>query len=424
MAKKVLIVDDNKMYRDAFKRNLQINGYEVYEAENSDEALQNIEVYDPQVMVTDLDMRTRTEGLVLIKEAKRVKPTMPIVMISAVGTFEEGGLATQFGATYVIAKSNIEEEMEKLYKLIDNSIEKYEKIQSSLKKLNELKSLYYNEGKRDLVLELANILNDKNVDEFVKSETFDFLLTVQGGDIVQGTTREMTKIPGGVGEVTAESLNKRILSEIPEFDTLEEESKQAFRTAEFLFMQQDKFSRDIDFSRNIGFSYCFSVENETKARMKKRLAKFLSSKETMELVNAMYDRGLGHVDLFFHQTILQIQRGREMEFTIDNVKQTLERIIEHESRYKPDGLKAIGILIICFGRNYKLKTAKKEFEVENPLGIKGLDGNDQSIDLAELLINLQHFRNPYIHPEISEMEKTTIIREATVKCLKMICKLQ
>ena len=71
-----------------------------------------------------------------------------------------------------------------------------------------------------------------------------------------------------------------------------------------------------------------------------------------------------------------------------------------------------------------LKTAKKEFEVENPLGIKGLDGNDQSIDLAELLINLQHFRNPYIHPEISEMEKTTIIREATVKCLKMICKLQ
>ena len=424
MAKKVLIVDDNKMYREAFKRNLQINGYDVYEAENSDEALQQIEINEPQVLVTDLDMRTRTEGLVLIKEAKRVKPTMPIVMISAVGTFEEGALATQYGATYVIAKSNIEEEMEKLYKIIDFSIDKYEKIQASLKRLNELKSLYYNEGKRDFGLELMNILNDRSVDEFVKSEAFDFLLTVQGNEIIKSSALEMQKIPEGVEAITAVTLNRRILSEIPEFDTMEEESKQAFRTAEFLFMQQDKFSGDIDFSRNIGFSYCFSVENETKARMKKRLAKFLSSKETMELVNAMYDRGLGHVDLFFHQTILQIQRGREMEFTIDNVKQTLERIIEHEARYKPDGLKAIGILIICFGRNYRLKTAKKEFNVENPLGIKGLDGDDQAIDLAELLINLQHFRNPYIHPEISEMEKTTKIREATVKCLQMICKLQ
>ena len=39
----VLIVDDNQNYRQAFTRNLLLEGYEVFEAEDSDEALEYLE---------------------------------------------------------------------------------------------------------------------------------------------------------------------------------------------------------------------------------------------------------------------------------------------------------------------------------------------------------------------------------------------
>ena len=38
---------------------------------------------------------------------------------------------------------------------------------------------------------------------------------------------------------------------------------------------------------------------------------------------------------------------------------------------------------------------------------------------AELLVNLQHYRNPYIHPEISDMEKLSIIRDTAFECLNL-----
>ena len=39
MTTKVLIVDDNDLYRKAFRRNLLLQNYDVVEAENADEAL-------------------------------------------------------------------------------------------------------------------------------------------------------------------------------------------------------------------------------------------------------------------------------------------------------------------------------------------------------------------------------------------------
>ena len=95
-----------------------------------------------------------------------------------------------------------------------------------------------------------------------------------------------------------------------------------------------------------------------------------------------------------------------MEITTDNVKQTFERITQHQKSYKPDGLKAVGIVLFCFGRTYSIKTAKKTINVNNPLNLKVNDGDDQKIEeLARNLIGLQHYRNPFIHPEISDMQK-------------------
>jgi len=65
--------------------------------------------------------------------------------------------------------------------------------------------------------------------------------------------------------------------------------------------------------------------------------KFLNNKDCYKLINELLDKKTGHVDLFYHQYLLRFQQGKEFDFTIDNVKQTFQRIQEHQSHYKPDG---------------------------------------------------------------------------------------
>jgi hypothetical protein len=197
---------------------------------------------------------------------------------------------------------------------------------------------------------------------------------------------------------------------------------ESLRSAEVLYQEEQRNSLAVDFSRSIGFSYCFSVENEAKVRLRKKLLRLFSSEKTYEFIAQFVDSKLNDLDLFFHQYILRLQQQYPFEFTTDNVKQTLTRIKQFEQCYKPDGLKALGIVILCFGRAYEFKGMKGPVNVNNPLGLKGLE-NDEVISFARQLVLLQHHRNPYIHPEISEMEKLSKLRETAFNCLRYICRL-
>ncbi len=107
--------------------------------------------------------------------------------------------------------------------------------------------------------------------------------------------------------------------------------------------------------------------------------------------------------------MLRVQREHTFDITIDNVYQTLMRLAEHQGRYKPDGHKALGIVLLCFCRAYA--------------DLHGL-GDAEMIDFARLLTNLQHYRNPYIHPEISEMEKLSNIRQTSFDCLNIMARIE
>ena len=93
---RVLLVDDNAMYRSAFRRNLALRDYEVVEAENGDEAARLFQESQPDVVITDLSMGTPREGLDVIRSIKQLDPLTPVVMISAVGTFEDPGVSAAF----------------------------------------------------------------------------------------------------------------------------------------------------------------------------------------------------------------------------------------------------------------------------------------------------------------------------------------
>ena len=135
--KRILLVDDNPSYRSAVTRNLTMAGYHVIEAEHADEGMTKIQTDDPQAIITDLDMRTHDEGLHFIKEVKQRYPHIPMILISAVGTFDEGALARQYGAMFVLSKSRIDAEIDTLYKRLDQIYEHFQHLTILRDRLDE-----------------------------------------------------------------------------------------------------------------------------------------------------------------------------------------------------------------------------------------------------------------------------------------------
>lgn len=416
----VLIVDDNETYRTAFRRNLMLRDYDVLEAEHAEDALRVLDKDQADIVVTDLSMRTPTEGLDLIRSIKQVDPLLPVVLISAVGTFEEGSLAKELGADRVLMKQKLDEQIEDLYDAIDSAKERSGRLRSDRRWIEDVVAKGDGIGEQETG-KLRELIATPNQHPVIMAEAYDALAMATEGEIRRSLAQELES-----AEATAlEAVDKELKEALPEFGRFAPETQKELRTAEFFFQRQENSPKNqsVDFSRNIGFSYCFAVENEAKVRLRKRLQKFLADKTSVRLIKQLIDNRSGQLDLFYHQYLLRLEQQISFDFTVDNVRQVFQRILEHESRYKPDGLKALGIMVVCFGRDYKVKTLKSEVKVDNPLHLKAFDSDQEVLRFAHLLVSLQHLRNPYIHPEISEMEKVSKIRETALECLKAISRL-
>lgn len=416
---KVLLVDDNALYRAAFRRNLLLNNYDVTEAENGEEAVKVWQESRPDVVITDLSMRTPSEGLDVIRSLKQLDPLLPVVMISAVGTFEEGAEAQRLGAERVLSKAKIDDQIEELYKALESAGAASARNRECRREIEvilaEPENVPAGTGQR-----LRVILADAKLHPVVRQEAFDALMLSMAAD----ARRSADSSSGDERQAGFAEVDARLAQVIPDYAKFSPESLKELRTAEFFF-HQPAASRPqgADFSRNTGFSYCFAVENEAKVRLRKRLQKFLSTAENIHMIRRLIDTRSGQLDVFFHQYLLRLHQQIPFDFTIDNVRQVLSRVLEHEVRYRPDGLKALGILLVCFGRDYNLRAMRENIHIANPLGIRGFESDMHLLRFAHLLVSLQHYRNPYIHPEISEMEKISKIRETAIQCLKEMPKL-
>jgi DNA-binding NtrC family response regulator len=99
----ILIVDDEKKMRHILQLMLEREGFKAEQAENGKEALGMLQKKEFGVVITDLKM-PEMDGLTLLEEAKKVKPDVPIVVITAHGTIESAVQAMQKGAIDFITK--------------------------------------------------------------------------------------------------------------------------------------------------------------------------------------------------------------------------------------------------------------------------------------------------------------------------------
>ncbi|AQW21147.1 DNA-binding response regulator [Lentilactobacillus curieae] len=102
MAKKILVVDDEKPIVDIEKFNLNKEGYDVYVAYDGEEALEQVNEVDPDLIILDL-MLPKVDGLEVAREVRKTKDT-PIIMVTAKDSELDKVLGLELGADDYVTK--------------------------------------------------------------------------------------------------------------------------------------------------------------------------------------------------------------------------------------------------------------------------------------------------------------------------------
>ena len=117
---KVLIVEDNDRFRQAFKDNLQIVSPDLHiqEAVEGKECLEKVETFRPQLVFMDIRLPGEN-GLSLTRKIKANHPEMLVVVLTSYDNPEYRDAALQSGASRFVSKDSLNfEEMAALIKSI------------------------------------------------------------------------------------------------------------------------------------------------------------------------------------------------------------------------------------------------------------------------------------------------------------------
>ena len=120
---KVLLVEDNRIYREAFKDNLlqHFPAMSIVEAENADQALQKIKATPPNLIFMDIRL-PGMNGLQLTQRVKKDFPKMPVVILTGYDLPEYREAAIQYGADGFLVKESLKwKDVEALVKSIEQS---------------------------------------------------------------------------------------------------------------------------------------------------------------------------------------------------------------------------------------------------------------------------------------------------------------
>jgi two-component system NtrC family response regulator len=110
MKRTILIAEDEEKMRRVLEVNLQ-DQYRILLAKDGAEALRIFSENEVNLLLTDMRMPER-DGLSLLHEVKRLRPEIPVVLITAYGTIESAVNAMKEGATDYLLKPIKMEEVE------------------------------------------------------------------------------------------------------------------------------------------------------------------------------------------------------------------------------------------------------------------------------------------------------------------------
>ena len=99
----VLVVDDEEPIRNALRKFLKQQQFEVHTAGSADEALQQLRLHKITLMLSDIRM-PGTSGVDLVPQALEIEPNLAILMLTAVNDATSAALCMQRGAMDYLTK--------------------------------------------------------------------------------------------------------------------------------------------------------------------------------------------------------------------------------------------------------------------------------------------------------------------------------
>ena len=87
-ATNLLIADDDKLTRDAYELVMQKEGYTVRLAEDGEDAVDLVVKFPIHLVLLDFHM-PRKDGLETLREIKKIKPALPVIMTSGSANEED-----------------------------------------------------------------------------------------------------------------------------------------------------------------------------------------------------------------------------------------------------------------------------------------------------------------------------------------------
>ena len=100
---RILVVDDEASIRDLLAKTLALAEYEVDVAPDGRSALERMRLYPYDLLIADLKM-PGIDGLTVIKEAKRYKTDLPVIIITGFSTESSAIEAVNLGVAGYLTK--------------------------------------------------------------------------------------------------------------------------------------------------------------------------------------------------------------------------------------------------------------------------------------------------------------------------------
>jgi DNA-binding NtrC family response regulator len=153
----VLIVDDEEEIRESIELLLNSEGLSTDTAANGEEGLRKIEENFYDAVLLDL-MLPRKSGMEVQKDIKRIDPTLPVIIITAIGALETAVTAIKEGSFDYITKpwNN-----EKLVVIVGNAIKQRQLMSENLQLRRALKERFgYSNiiGKSEKILRVLDLV--------------------------------------------------------------------------------------------------------------------------------------------------------------------------------------------------------------------------------------------------------------------------
>lgn len=105
--KKILLVDDEESIQLLYRDELEEEGYEIHSALTGEEALAELDIVNPDLIILDINM-PGMNGIEALRRIKEINPAIPVILCSAYQEFKQD-LASWASEEYIVKSADLSE---------------------------------------------------------------------------------------------------------------------------------------------------------------------------------------------------------------------------------------------------------------------------------------------------------------------------